>query len=681
MFSSLKTKIIFLLTIIMTITGAGIMYFSHKYVGGAMLEAEKSSAQNILRLVELNIQGGYNKLLADKMEMVVRATRKLKNMSTICSSVFRENAALSKRRLISVEKAQEKSLRWLKSVKFENGDFFVFDKNGKVIVHQNPDFEGTSIATLEDMKGRRIAEEMRADVLKTRGDFAVFYWKSLRKQTDNQKMGYFTPVPSWGWTICAAIDFIEIEAEAKKKIDKIIQVLGSTFSNMTIAKTGSAFLFNGERKMLIYPNANKNNDFRALTNEQSGNLLLDDLMQSAHTGDKSTCYIESSFGNHELMEAHIRYFKAFDWYIVLVYPVSEIKESAKNLLARQSLIIGLIFLVSLIAAYAFVTKISNPLKKLASYAKELASHDFTKEEKSEEDSLIDLQAGFNDEVSRLAEAFVFMKFELKKNIQQVVETTAAKERLEKESAEDANRAKSEFLANMSHELRTPLNHILGFTELILDKNFGELNEIQEEYLNDVHQSSKHLLSLINDILDLSKVEAGKLEYQPSRINIEELLQNSLVMIKEKAMKHSIQIELNTDGIPEKISADERKLKQVMYNLLSNAMKFTPEGGKVTVNAQSFRHNGGDKKKDKKSNVNGLKISVSDTGIGIKAEDIGRIFNPFEQVENSASRRFQGTGLGLSLTKQLVELHGGKIWVESGGEGKGATFLFAIPVED
>jgi signal transduction histidine kinase len=208
-----------------------------------------------------------------------------------------------------------------------------------------------------------------------------------------------------------------------------------------------------------------------------------------------------------------------------------------------------------------------------------------------------------------------------------------------------------------------------------------LNEIQEEYLNDVHQSSKHLLSLINDILDLSKVEAGKLEYKPSRINIEELLQNSLIMIKEKAMKHSIQIELNTDGIPKKISADERKLKQVMYNLLSNAMKFTPEGGKVTVNAQSFRHNGGDKKKDKKSNVNGLKISVSDTGIGIKAEDIGRIFNPFEQVENSASRRFQGTGLGLSLTKQLVELHGGKIWVESGGEGKGATFLFAIPVED
>ena len=154
----------------------------------------------------------------------------------------------------------------------------------------------------------------------------------------------------------------------------------------------------------------------------------------------------------------------------------------------------------------------------------------------------------------------------------------------KERAESANLAKSEFLANMSHELRTPLNHIIGFTELVVDKTFGDLNEVQEEYLNDVHHSSKHLLSLINDILDLSKVETGKQELELTEVNLKEILENSLIMIKEKAMKHGIQLSTDIDGIPQTIEVDERKLKQIMYNLLSNAVKFTADGGKIHLDA-------------------------------------------------------------------------------------------------
>jgi len=279
-----------------------------------------------------------------------------------------------------------------------------------------------------------------------------------------------------------------------------------------------------------------------------------------------------------------------------------------------------------------------------------------------------------------------------------VKVTAKALKQTKETAETANRAKSEFLANMSHELRTPLNHIIGFTELVVDKNFGDLNKTQEEYLNDALHSSKHLLSLINDILDLSKVEAGKLELEPEEVNPKMLLENSLIMIKEKAMKHSIKLSTHIDGIPETITADERKLKQIMYNLLSNAVKFTQDGGKVDMEARmvdcSIREGRrrGDPERIQviKVPVKGehvhnresrqcLQISVTDTGMGIKSEDQGYIFNPFEQVENSASRRFQGTGLGLSLTKQFVELHGGRIWVQSEGEGKGSAFRFVIPI--
>ncbi len=260
------------------------------------------------------------------------------------------------------------------------------------------------------------------------------------------------------------------------------------------------------------------------------------------------------------------------------------------------------------------------------------------------------------------------------------------------AAEIANRAKSQFLANMSHELRTPLNHIMGFTELVVDKHVGDLNEMQTEYLNDTLKSSQHLLSLINDMLDLSKVEAGKLELEVGEIQLRMLLDSSLNIVKEKAVKHRIQLLSDMNGVPETIQADERKLKQILYNLLSNAVKFTPDGGSVTISARflSFREGrrfvraggplglpleGNDLVGREKGFIN---ISVQDTGIGIKGEDLERIFNPFEQVDGSASRQYAGTGLGLSLTKSLVELHGGKIWAESEGEGKGSKFILLMP---
>jgi len=268
----------------------------------------------------------------------------------------------------------------------------------------------------------------------------------------------------------------------------------------------------------------------------------------------------------------------------------------------------------------------------------------------------------------------------------------------KENAESANRTKSEFLATMSHELRIPLNHIIGFTELVVDRNFGELNEVQTEYLNDVLQSSRHLLSLINDILDLSKVEAGKQEMELEDVNLTALLESSRVMIKEKAMKHRIALSVSTNGVPEVIRADERKLKQIMYNLLSNAVKFTPDGGSISVRARKVDCvvRSGRRSNDPEGmhfietqrdgvavegmkHVEGVEFSVSDTGIGIHREIQKRIFNPFEQADGSLSRKYQGTGLGLSLTKNLVELHGGKVWVESEGEGRGSTFHFVIPV--
>ncbi len=235
----------------------------------------------------------------------------------------------------------------------------------------------------------------------------------------------------------------------------------------------------------------------------------------------------------------------------------------------------------------------------------------------------------------------------------------------RQSAEVANQAKSEFLANMSHELRTPLNAIIGFSQVLQEQYFGDLNEKQKEYMTDILESGQHLLSLINDILDLSKIEAGKTELELSRVRIKDLLENSLIMIEEKALKHGIRLVIHTTDLEGlEIMADERGVKQVMFNLLSNAAKFTPDGGAITVESR----------KDGKESI----ISVSDTGIGIAPQEQEKIFGEFYQASGSMKDKTPGTGLGLPITKRIVEMHGGKIWVESAGPGKGSRFTFTLP---
>jgi PAS domain S-box-containing protein len=252
----------------------------------------------------------------------------------------------------------------------------------------------------------------------------------------------------------------------------------------------------------------------------------------------------------------------------------------------------------------------------------------------------------------------------------------------RDAAESANLAKSQFLANMSHELRTPLNSIIGFSEILADKTFGEMNDRQLKYSNNILNSGRHLLQLINDILDLAKVEAGRVELMRNTFNIAKALAEVRSIVKTLANKKHISIEVWMIPDLPSLFADEAKFKQIMYNLLSNAIKFTPDGGKVFVAANMQQATIMQQATNADTSQMGdcLRITVSDTGIGIKADDHERIFKEFEQVDSSYGRQQQGTGLGLALTKRLVELHGGRIWLESEGiEGKGSTFAFLIPL--
>jgi len=229
--------------------------------------------------------------------------------------------------------------------------------------------------------------------------------------------------------------------------------------------------------------------------------------------------------------------------------------------------------------------------------------------------------------------------------------------------EIASQHKSDFLANMSHELRTPLNAIIGFSEVLYERMFGEINDKQAEYLSDILESGRHLLSLINDILDLSKIEAGRMELEPSEFDLPSAIENTLILVRERAQRRAITLGHTVDERIGTIRADERKVKQVLLNLLSNALKFTPEGGRIDVVAGA--HDGV------------TEISVTDTGVGIAPEDQEAVFEEFRQV-GTAARKVEGTGLGLAISRKFIELHGGRIWVKS-EPGIGSTFAFTLPL--
>ena len=322
--------------------------------------------------------------------------------------------------------------------------------------------------------------------------------------------------------------------------------------------------------------------------------------------------------------------------------VASIDASHDAYLSSRRVVIGFAIgslALALVLGHAISWSLIGPVQQMEARLEQIATGDFTQA----------VRVSNRDELGALAA-----------NLNRV---SAELGRLNEE-LEAANRHKSEFLANMSHELRTPLNGVIGFSEVLRDQLFGELNDKQAEYVHDIHTSGRHLLSLINDILDLSKVEAGRMELELVTFHLPMALESALTLLRERATRHGIALGFEVDERLGEFVGDERKIRQVLLNLLSNAVKFTPDGGRVDVRAVL------------EDAV--VRVTVSDTGAGIASEDQSKIFEAFSQVGSDQARKHEGTGLGLTLTRRFVELHGGEISVES-AVGKGSTFAFTLPV--
>jgi signal transduction histidine kinase len=358
--------------------------------------------------------------------------------------------------------------------------------------------------------------------------------------------------------------------------------------------------------------------------------------------------------------------------VEIVFTLSDVEQRLADVRATTIELTAAIVAVGIVLVLILSRVFVAPIERIAVTARRIAGGDFgSRAAVASRDELGDLAEAFNTMTSTLAEREEELRRMNVSLEQKVRERTAELELKQSQiiaanvELERASRLKSEFLANMSHELRTPLNAVNGFSELLLEEMHGPLVPKQRRYVENILTSGKHLLQLINDILDLSKIEAGRMELRIEEFSLKQTIENAASVIQPLAQKKGLAVEVTIDPAIDPVHLDPGKTKQILYNLMSNAVKFT-DSGKISIEAA-------------RPTADSVEIVVADTGIGIRPEDQGRIFREFEQVDGSHARKYEGTGLGLALTRRLVELQGGAIRVES-EIGRGSRFVVRLPVD-
>jgi len=423
-----------------------------------------------------------------------------------------------------------------------------------------------------------------------------------------------------------------------------LKFIWDVITRIRIGDRGLAYVVDSRGQLIAHPDISlvlQKLDLSALPQVKAAR-------EAGSGGDAGRVSISRSLQGREVLTAYAG-IAPLGWLVFVEQPLTEAFAPLYASLARTGLLLlaglGLAVVASLYVARRMVT----PIRAIRAGAAQIA--------RGRLDQRIEVRTG--DELEALASEFNDMA----KQLEEVYAELERKVAERTNQLEVANRHKSEFLASMSHELRTPLNAIIGFSEVLQERMFGDMNEKQLEYVKDINESGMHLLSLINDILDLSKIEAGRMELDLSRFHVPSAIGNALTLMRERASRHFVTLRSAVDERVGEITGDERKFKQILLNLLSNAVKFTPEGGKIEVRA---------------SRVDGrIEIAVADNGVGIAPEDHTAVFEEFRQIGTDYTTKSEGTGLGLALTRKFVELHGGSIRLQS-EPGKGSTFSFTLP---
>lgn len=429
MFSTIKGKIIFFVTLVMVISASVNIYFTNRDVGNAMLVAQKKSAINILHSLDLIIKDDYHNLLSDKRTMTLLKRRQLKQAAHMIESVFKGYSGSVRKDLPQVLGIKH-ALNWLNSAPFETIDYFIIDKNSQVLASSDNMITNETFKNIKDIKRRNISEVMGFDSLEKKGDYAVYMINADQRKAKSV-LAFFLPYDKWGYTIATSIDISNIEAEAQMKKKEMIASLIEYSKRLNITKNGFVYMFGSDDNILIPPPKQIKNDIHLSMNILTNNTVYQDIKESSKSDISELRFISSNDVSKKSMIAYCNYFKPLKWYTSVIVPVNEINRPAKKLVIRQSLIIGLMFMVGLIAVFILVTRIATPLNLLSSYAKKIPELDFTKP-LDLETPIDHLPGKYKDEVGDLASSFILMRQELSKNIQDLIKIAASRERIESE---------------------------------------------------------------------------------------------------------------------------------------------------------------------------------------------------------------------------------------------------------
>ena len=433
-----------------------------------------------------------------------------------------------------------------------------------------------------------------------------------------------------------------------------VQAIGSA----KIGATGYAYAVDARGELITHPDRNlvlKHTSFADLPQVQAALTAapaeLAGVMPTGRDPD-----------GREVLSAYRRV-QPPGWWVFVEEPTSVAFAPIESAILRTALLLVVFLVAAVVTSVLLARNLARPIESIQLAAAKIGSGALDQRiDVLSRDELGALAEEFNRMASRLQESYAGLEQQVEERTRELTSALTSLDEKTRE-LEAASHHKSEFLANMSHELRTPLNAISGFSQVLRKRLYGEINDKQADYLDEILASSRDLLSLIDDVLDLSKVEAGQIELEVAPFSLPSTLERGVVIVRERATKGGVRISLASDPAIDTVVGDERRVRQVVLNLLSNAVKFTPAGGAVDVTA---------------ARLNGeVRVSIADTGPGIAPEDQARIFEEFQQATAGKEQR-EGTGLGLALSKRLVELHGGRIWVDS-ELGKGSTFVFTLPM--